>query len=81
MLVLGFLVITRQLLQLERCSNPLQMLEDFLVLLKKNFFIRVRDSPGRGSQSGGAFGFLTNFDEPWTPIPWAKILAQTISEN
>jgi len=38
MLALGFLVITRQLLQLERCSNPLQMREDFLVLLKKNFF-------------------------------------------
>ena len=31
-LALGFLVITRQLLQLERCSNPLQMREDFLVL-------------------------------------------------
>ena len=81
MLALGFLVITRQLLQLERCSNPLQMREDFLVLLKKKFLIRVRGSPGRGSQYGGAFGFLTNFDGPWTPIPWAKILAQTILEN
>jgi len=38
MLALDFLVITRQLLQLERCSNPLQMREDFLVLFKKNFF-------------------------------------------
>jgi len=38
MLALVFLVITRQLLQLERCSNLLQMREDFLVLFKKKFF-------------------------------------------
>ena len=34
----GFFVITRQLQQLERCSNPLRMRKVFLVLLKKNFF-------------------------------------------
>jgi len=48
---------------------------------KKHFFIRVRGSPGGGSQSGGVFVFLTNFDTPWTPIPWAKILAQTCVGN
>jgi len=37
MLALGFLVITRQLLQLERCSNPQQMREDFWFYQKKNF--------------------------------------------
>jgi len=34
----GFFVITRQPLQLDRCSNPLRMRKVFLVLLKKNFF-------------------------------------------
>jgi len=29
----------------------------------------------------GVFVFLTNFDGPWTPIQWAKILAQTFFEN
>jgi len=41
----------------------------------------VRGSPERGSQSGGVFVFLTNFDGPWTPIQWAKILARTFLEN
>ena len=48
---------------------------------KKHFLIRVRGSPGGGSQSGGVFVFLTNFDAPWTPIPWAKILVQTCFRN
>ena len=77
----AFLDITRHLLQLERCSNPLRMRKVFLVLPKKNVFDRVRGSPGGGSQSGGVFNFLTNFDAPWTPIPWAKILAQTCFGN
>jgi len=33
-----FLIITRQPLQLESCSNPLRMRQIFLVLLKKRFF-------------------------------------------
>jgi len=81
MLALGFLVITRQPQSLESFSNPLQMREDFLVLLKKKFFDSGEGFTWGGSQSGGAFGFLTNFDGPWKPIPWAKILAQTIFEN
>ena len=56
----SFFVITRQPLQLDRCSNPLRMRKVFLVLLKKNFLIGVRSSPGVGSQSWGVFGFLTN---------------------
>ena len=48
---------------------------------KKHFLIRVRGSPGGGSQSGGVFVFLTSFDAPWTPIPWAKILVQTCFRN
>jgi len=43
--------------------------------------IWVWGSPGGGSQSGGVFGFLTNFDGPWTPIQWVKILAQTFFGN
>ena len=77
----GFFVITLQPLQLDRCSNPLRMWKVFLVLLKKTFFIGVRGSPGVGSQSWGVFVFLTNFDGPWTPIPWTKILAQTVFGN
>ena len=73
-----FLVITRQPLQLERCSNPLRMRKVFLVLIKNNFLIWVRGLLGRGLQSRGVFVFLTNFDRPWTPIPWAKILAQIL---
>jgi len=76
-----FFVITRQLQQLERCSNPLQMRKVFLVLFKKNFLIWVRGSLGRSSQNGGVFDFWTYFDGPWTPIPWAKILAKTIFGN
>jgi len=34
---------------------------------RKFFLIWVRDSPATGSQSGGVFVFLTNFDGPWTP--------------
>jgi len=73
-----FFVITRQPLQLERCSNPLRMRKVFLVLIKNNFLIWVRGLLGRGLQSRGVFVFLTNFDGPWTPIPWAKILAQIL---
>ena len=40
--------------------------------IKKKLLIWVRGLPGRGSQSGGVFVFLTNFDGPWTPIQWAK---------
>jgi len=65
----AFLDINWYLLQLERCSNPLRMRKVILVLSKKNFLIRVRGSPGGGSQSGDVFVFLTNFDAPWTPIP------------
>ena len=53
----SFFVITRQPLQLQRCSNPLRMRKVFLVLSKKKFLIRVRGSPGEGSQSGGVFVF------------------------
>jgi len=49
--------------------------------IKKNVLIWVRGSPGRSSQSGCVFGFLTNIDWPWTPIPWAKILTQTYFGN
>jgi len=35
----------------------------------------------RGSQNGGVFGFLINFDQPWTPIQCAQILDQTFFEN
>ena len=76
-----FFVITRQPLQLDRCSNPLRIRKVFLVLLKNIFLIGVRGSPGVGSQSWGVFGVLTNFDGPWTPIPWTKILAQTVFGN
>ena len=55
--------------------------ESLLGSIKKIFLIWVRGSPGRGSQSGGVFDFWTYFDGPWTPIPWAKILAQTIFGN
>jgi len=48
---------------------------------KKNFLIWVRGSPGRGLQIGSVSVFLTNFDRPWTPLQWAKILAQTFFEN
>ena len=51
---------------------------------KKKILIGVRGSPGVGSQSWGVFVFLTSFDGPWTPIPWTRILAQTVfgkSEN
>jgi len=41
----------------------------------------MRGSIGGGSQNWGVFGFLTNFDGPWTPIPWTKILAQTVFGN
>ena len=34
----GFFVITRQPLQLDRCSNPLRMRTVFLVLLKRKYF-------------------------------------------
>jgi len=76
-----FFVITRQPLQLQRCSNSLRMRKVFLVLSKKHFLIQVRGSPGGGSQSGGVFGFLTKFDAPWTPIPRANILDQTCFGN
>jgi len=49
--------------------------------IKKKFLIWLRGSPGRGSQSGGVLCFLTNFDGLWTPIQWAKILAQTFFGN
>jgi len=49
--------------------------------IEKNFLIWVRGSPGMGSQSGGVFVFLTNFDGPWTPIKWAKILSETFFGN
>ena len=35
----GFFVITRQPLQLDRCSNPLRMRKVFLVLFKKNVWL------------------------------------------
>ena len=57
------------------------MRQDILVLLKKNFFIWVSGSPGRGSQSGGDLCFLTKFDGSWTPIQLAKMLAQTLFQN
>jgi len=31
--------------------------------------------------NGDVFGFLSNFDGPWTPMQWAKILAQTFFGN
>ena len=77
----GFFVVTHQPLQLHRCSNPLQMRKVFLVLSKKIFLIGVRGSPGVGSQSWVFFVSFTNFDGPWTPIPWTKILAQTVFGN
>jgi len=48
---------------------------------KKKKKKKKKSSPGRGWQSGGVFDFWTYFDGPWTPIPWAKILAQTIFGN
>ena len=45
--------------------------------IKIFFVIWVKGSPGRSSQSGGVFEFLTNFHWPWTPSQCAKILAQT----
>ena len=36
--------------------------------IKKHVLIWVRGSSGRGSQSGGVFAFLTNFEGPWTLI-------------
>jgi len=77
----GFFVITRQPLQLQRCSNPLRMRKFFVVLLKKNFLIRVRGSPGGGSQSGGVFVFLTYLTGPGRqshgPKFWLKLVLET----
>ena len=52
-----------------------------LVSIKKKYFIWVRCFLWGTSQSGGVFWILTEFDWPWTPIQWAKILTQTFSRN
>jgi len=57
------------------------MRQDFLVLLKKKFFDLGEGFAWERLAKWGCFVFLTNFDRPWTPIQWAKILAQTFLEN
>ena len=57
----AFLVITRHLLQLDRCSNPLRMRKVFLVLLKKNFFYLGEGFVWERLAKWGCFCFLELF--------------------
>jgi len=57
------------------------MRQVFLVLLKKKCFALGEGFAWGRLAKWGVFVFLTNFDGPWTPIQWAKILAQTFFEN
>jgi len=76
----AFYVITRQPLQLESCSNPPQMQQVFLVLLKKNMDLGEGFAWQRLA-NGGVFVFLTNFDGSWTPTHkpkyWLKLFLET----
>jgi len=54
----SLLAITRQLLQLERCSNPPRIQQDFLVGVKKNNFQFCVSGSLRGKSQVGCFKFL-----------------------
>jgi len=49
--------------------------------IKKTFFDLDEGFAWEGLGNWGVFGFLTNFDGPWTPTQWAKILDQTFLET
>jgi len=71
------LVITCQLLQLERCSNPLRIQQVYLFRVKKNFQFWVRGFLLGGRHKWGYFRvFMAYFNRPWTPIEWAHMLDQ-----
>ena len=68
------LAITRQLLQLEKCSNPISKSSSS----EWKFFFQfwVWGSLG-GRHKWGCFSiFMAYFSRPWTPIEWAHILAR-----
>ena len=77
-----FLVITRQRLQLERCSNPLHgFSKSSSSESKTKFQFWVWDSLG-GRHKWGCFRvFMVCFTRPWTPIEWAHILAKIFLRN
>ena len=70
------LAITRQLLQLVRCSNPLRIQQDFLFRVKKNFSFGFVVLLGGRCKWWCFHVFMVYFTRPWTPIEWPNILAQ-----
>jgi len=49
--------------------------------IKKKFFDLDEGFAWEGLAKWGVYVFLTNFEGPWTPIQWAKILARTFFGN
>jgi len=76
-----FFVMTRQPLQLDRCSNPLRMRKVFLVLLKKNFFDWGEGFAWGGLAKLGCFIFWPTLTGPGRqshrPKFWRKLFLET----